>query len=87
LYVGSLARRLIITRDEVKANFPDRIYAQTEGEKLANLISQLLTLGADKLFAAQVQQALTKFGHVQAKTATVDNEGQQQQVRVFTVEI
>lgn len=85
LYVGRLDRRLIITNDQVKANFPR--YAQEEGERLATLLTHLLAKGADKLFAAQVQKALATFGGVQAQTATVDNEGEKQQVRVFTLEV
>ena len=56
--------------------------------KLAEQITTLLSIGADRMFVNQVQQVLTaKFGAVYSQTATVDNQGTQERVSVFMLEI
>ncbi len=85
-YLGSLAYRITITGSQVALNFPPN--EQYRAETLGTQLTQLLTRGADRLFASQVQQSLTaKFRNVQAQTATVDNQGTPQKVTVFTLEM
>jgi hypothetical protein len=83
--LGRLDRRFLITRDQVTSSFPR--YEQAQADTLAQLLSNLLSRGADRLFAAQVRKALTeKYGDVKQTSETVSNQGQPQRVTLFSFE-
>jgi hypothetical protein len=83
--LGRLDRRFLITHNQVTSNFPR--YEQTQADTLAQLLSNLLSRGADRLFAAQVRKALTeKYGDVKQTSETVSNQGQPQRVTLFSFE-
>ena len=77
--------RVIIKNGQVRISTPRRNVE--EAEALSGELAQLLSLAADKLFAGQVQKALASMGKVSGQTVTVDNQGQKQQARVFTLEV
>ena len=85
-FVSNLAYRITITGNQIAINFPP--YAQDKATKLSGELVTLLSKTSDRLFARQVQKSLAaKFGNVQQQTAKVDNEGEQQTVTVFTLEV
>lgn len=85
LYISRYDCFLSVINGEVTISTP-RYYTE-QANDLMKQVALLLSKAADKLFVAQVQQALAKFGNVDAQTTTVDNAGEKQQVRVFTLEL
>ena len=79
-------RSVTLTAEQITANFPR--YEQEQVPAIVELLTQLLAKGADKVFATQVRTALTKdFGQVSQTSTTVSNQGQKQNVTLFSFDV
>ena len=84
--LGRMDRSVSLTAEQVTANFPR--YEQEQAPAIVELLTQLLAKGADKLFATQVRTALAKdFGQVQQTSTTISNQGQKQNVTLFSFDV
>jgi hypothetical protein len=84
--LGRMDRYVSLTAEQVTANFPR--YEQEQAPAIVELFTQLLAKGADKLFATQVRTALAKdFGQVSQTSTTVSNQGQKQNVTLFSFDV
>jgi hypothetical protein len=84
--LGRMDRTVTLTASQINANFPR--FEQEQAPAIVELLSTLLSRGADKLFATQVRAALAeKYGPVQQASSTVMNQGQKQNVTLLSFEV
>jgi hypothetical protein len=83
--LGDYTRSFSIIGTEVYVNFPRT--EKEKGEEIAQLLTTLLSRGADRLFAEKVKKSLQKFGKVQASQATVKDGTQVVPVTMLKFEV